>query len=135
MNYFVILFKNNKKKKILKSFITENKAIEFYNKDVGIRTFYISKNAKRFYDMDVYRIEYVAARNVEVGVTEVISCYLEGLASTKMFNWKYHKSNIYNMLISKLLNKEYSYVDKYFGFFVALDSLGHGKFFIVSASD
>lgn len=34
MNYFVILFKNNKKKKILKSFITENKAIEFYNKKV-----------------------------------------------------------------------------------------------------
>jgi hypothetical protein len=27
------------------------------------------------------------------------------------------------------------HVDKYFGFFVALDSLGHGKFFIVSASD
>ena len=32
MNYFVILFKNNKKKKILKSFVTENKAKEFYNK-------------------------------------------------------------------------------------------------------
>jgi len=35
MNYFVILFKNNKKKKILKSFITENKAKEFYNKKLS----------------------------------------------------------------------------------------------------
>lgn len=32
MNYSVILFKNNKKKKILKSFITEKKALEFYEK-------------------------------------------------------------------------------------------------------
>ena len=32
MNYHVILFKNNKKKKILKSFITEKKALEFYEK-------------------------------------------------------------------------------------------------------
>ena len=30
MNYFVILFKNNKKKKILKSFVTENKAKEIF---------------------------------------------------------------------------------------------------------
>ena len=34
MNYFVILFKNNKKKKILKSFVTENKAKEFYDKKI-----------------------------------------------------------------------------------------------------
>jgi len=34
MNYFVILFKNNKKKKILKSFITENKAKEYYEKKI-----------------------------------------------------------------------------------------------------
>lgn len=32
MNYSVILFKNNKKKKILKSFITENKAKEYYER-------------------------------------------------------------------------------------------------------
>jgi hypothetical protein len=33
-NFQVILFKNNKKKKILKSFITEKRANEFYNKKI-----------------------------------------------------------------------------------------------------
>ena len=31
-NFSVIIFKNNKKRKILKSFVTEQKAIEFYEK-------------------------------------------------------------------------------------------------------
>ena len=31
-NFSVIIFKNNKKKKILKTFITEQKALEFYEK-------------------------------------------------------------------------------------------------------
>ena len=31
-NFIVILFKNNKKRKILKSFVREQKAIEFYKK-------------------------------------------------------------------------------------------------------
>lgn len=33
-NYYVILFKNNKKKKVIKSFITKNKALEFYKKEI-----------------------------------------------------------------------------------------------------
>jgi hypothetical protein len=33
-NFSVIIFKNNKKRKILKSFVREQKAIEFYEKKV-----------------------------------------------------------------------------------------------------
>jgi hypothetical protein len=33
-NFSVIIFKNNKKRKILKSFVTEQKAIQFYEKKV-----------------------------------------------------------------------------------------------------
>lgn len=33
-NFSVVLFKNNKKKKILKSFITEKKALEYYDKQL-----------------------------------------------------------------------------------------------------
>ena len=33
-NFTVILFKNNKKKKILKSFVREQKALEYYNKKI-----------------------------------------------------------------------------------------------------
>ena len=31
-NFTVILFKNNKKRKILKSFVREHKSLEYYNK-------------------------------------------------------------------------------------------------------
>jgi hypothetical protein len=49
MNYFVILFKNNKKKKILKSFITENKAIEAFLKIVVEKKRTTTSGQNKFY--------------------------------------------------------------------------------------
>lgn len=62
MNYFVILFKNRKKKRIIKKFVTEQKAFLFFNK-------MIKKSNEIFFTK---RVEHTKDCGFELGVVSAI---------------------------------------------------------------
>lgn len=98
-NYFVIIFKNNKKRKILKTFITEKKAYEFFEKKI------------KESDDIIFNVQYENGKSVNYKIAVVSKkynddqiYYIDELGRNKIINQKL-SDDLYINKISKL-NKE-----------------------------
>jgi hypothetical protein len=123
-NFTVILFKNNKKRKILKSFIREHKAIEYYNKKLkessdvifdkeyenGLRCNYkIALTTKTCEVEHLYYIDEIG-RNISINPKISDNLYIKKIdmfnKEEKLYDVQENKKITFNKFLKKYLDKD-----------------------------
>jgi hypothetical protein len=123
-NFTVILFKNNKKRKILKSFVREHKALEYYNKKLkesseivfdkeyenGARCNYrIVLTSKTCEVGQLYYVDGIG-RNVSINPKISDNLYIKKIdmfnIEEKLYDVQENKKITFNKFVKKYLNKD-----------------------------
>jgi len=123
-NFTVILFKNNKKRKILKSFVREQKAIEFYKKKLkesseilfsvqyenGLPCVYKIALASKECEIDTLYYTDDIGRSVSINPKITDNLYLKQVSmfkkEDKIYDVQENKKITFNKFVSKYLNKD-----------------------------
>ena len=123
-NFTVILFKNNKKRKILKSFVREQKALEFYKKKLkesseilfsvqhenGLPCVYKIAIASKECEIDTLYYTDDIGRTISINPKIADNLYLKQVSmynkEEKLYDVQENKKISFNKFVSKYLNKD-----------------------------
>jgi transcriptional regulator with PAS, ATPase and Fis domain len=123
-NFIVILFKNNKKRKILKSFVREQKAIEFYKKKLkesseilfnmqtenGRPCFYKITITSKECDIDTIYYTDEIGRTISINPKITDNLYLKQVSmfnkEEKIYDVQENKKISFNKFVKKYLDKD-----------------------------